>query len=417
MHVDRVNTRVVGKSWPRLLLVAGATASFWGAVFSIKRWIDHYRSDQAVDDFRVYYYTARLGIEQGWNQIYNQDALRALMAKHFTGQLALIDGGHTFPNPPPLAWLIAPLTFLPFGPAYAIWTLVGLASLVVAWAIAAPYRGLARIAMLLTAVAIWPVHYSLIFGQPTPELIALVAAAWWLLERDRVALAGIALALATGLKPQDMILVPVALLLTGRGRVFAWWAGGCVVLGLIFFASLGVQGVVDFWNTTVVVESYPGHKIMTLASLFGPGLPAYALEGGSAVLALYGAWRHRSRLKLVIALGLLGSVMSAVHAHESDYCVVLLAAWLVLATPTSTAVRFWLLPGVVAVQTMAIGLPLPTLLWEIVWLVLLVAERPLREAQNRNAEGQVGAGDEARLQSEHAGQRAIQGPGGGEVEI
>ena len=298
-----------------------------------------------------------------------------------------------------------------------VWTLVGLASLVVAWAIAAPYRGLARVALLLTAVAIWPVHYSLIFGQPTPELIALVAAAWWFLERDRVALAGIALALATGLKPQDMILVPVALLLTGRARVFAWWAGGCVVLGLIFFASLGVQGVVDFWNTTVVVESYPGHKIMTLASLFGPGLPAYALEGGSAALALYGAWRHRSRLKLVIALGLLGSVMSAVHAHESDYCVVLLAAWLVLATPTSTAVRLWLLPGVVAVQTMAIGLPLPTLLWEIVWLVLLVAERPLREAQNRDAEGQVGAGDEARLQPEHAGQHAIQRPGGGEVEV
>ena len=388
------------RSWPRLLLLAGATASFWGAVFSVRRWIDHYRSDQAVDDFRVYYYTARLGIEQGWNQIYNQDALRALMGKHFTGQLALIDGGHTFPNPPPLAWMIAPLTVLPFGPAYAIWSLVGLASVVVAWAIAAPFSGLGRVALLLTAVAIWPVHYSLIFGQPTPEVIALAAAAWWFLERDRVALAGIALALATGLKPQDVVLVPFALLLTGRVRVFAWWAGGCVVLGLIFFASLGVQGVDDFWNTNVVVESYPGHKIMTLASLFGPGLPAY-----------------RSRLKLVIALGLLGSVMSAVHAHESDYCMVLLAAWLVLATPTSAAARFWLLPGVLAVQTMAIGLPLPTLLWEIVWLVLMVAERPLREAENRNAKRQVRAGDQAGFQSEKAGQGAIQRTGGGEVEV
>ena len=176
--MDSVRERV-GRSWPRLLLVAGAAASFWGAVFSVKRWVDHYRSDQAVDDFRVYYYTARLGIEQGWNQIYNQDALRAVMARHFTGQLAVIDGGHTFPNPPPLAWMIAPLTVLPFGPAYAIWSLVGLASVVVAWAIAAPFSGLARVALLLTAVAIWPVHYSLIFGQPTPEVIALVAAAWW----------------------------------------------------------------------------------------------------------------------------------------------------------------------------------------------------------------------------------------------
>src|SRR6266851_3726887 len=377
VHVDRL----MGRSVARLLLVAGATASFWGAVFSVKRWVDHYRSDQAVDDFRVYYYTARLGIEQGWNQIYNQDALRAVMAKHFTGPLAVIDGGHTFPNPPPLAWMVAPLTVLPFGPAYALWSLLGLASVVVAWAIAAPFSGLARVALLLTAIAIWPVHYSLILGQPTPEIIALAAAAWWFLERDRVALAGIALALATGLKP------------------------------------LGVQGVVDFWNTTAVVEGYPGHKIMTLASLFGPGLPAYALEGGSAALALYGAWRHRSRLKLVIALGLLGSVTSAVHAHESDYCMVLVAAWLVLATPTSAATRLWLLPGVLAVQTMAIGWPLPTLLWETVWLVVLVAERPLREAEDRNAERQVGAGDKAGFQPEHTGQGAVERPGGGKVEV
>src|SRR5260370_14696029 len=125
----------------RLVVVAGATASFWGAVFSGRRWVDHYRSAQAVDDFRVYYYTARLGIEQGWNQIYNQDALRAVMAKHFTGELAVIDGGHTFPHPPLLAWMIAPLTVLPLGPAHAIWSLVGLASLVISMAIAAAYRG------------------------------------------------------------------------------------------------------------------------------------------------------------------------------------------------------------------------------------------------------------------------------------
>src|SRR5260370_42708690 len=104
----------------RLVVVAGATASFWGAVFSGRRWVDHYRSDQAVDDFRVYYYTARLGIAQGWNQIYNQDALRAVMAKHFTGQLAVIDGGHTSPTPPLLAWTIAPITVLPVWPPYAV---------------------------------------------------------------------------------------------------------------------------------------------------------------------------------------------------------------------------------------------------------------------------------------------------------
>src|SRR5258708_29830369 len=164
VHVDRLMTRAVR----RLLLVAGATASFWGAVFSVKRWVDHYRSDQAVDDFRVYYYTARLGIEQGWNQIYNQDALRAVMAKHFTGQLAVIDGVHTLPNPPPLAWMVAPRTVLPFGPAYAVWSVLGLASVVVAWAIAAPFSGPARVALLLTPLPLRPVHHPPLPVPPPP---------------------------------------------------------------------------------------------------------------------------------------------------------------------------------------------------------------------------------------------------------
>jgi hypothetical protein len=359
---------------PPLWLAAGAVASFWGAVFSVKRWVDHYRQDQAIDDFRVYYYTAKLGLQQGWDQIYNQVALRAVMGAHFTGSEAVIDAGHTYPNLPLLAWMIAPLTLLSFGPAYAGWTLIGLAALVVAWALACPCRGLRRVTLLLITIAIWPVHYSLIFGQPTPEIVALVAAAWWLLQRDRVGAAGIALAIATALKPQDVILVPVALLITRRVRLFAWWSAACVALGLIFFAFLGVQGVVDFWRTTVEVESYPGHQIMTLASVLGPGLPAYTLEAGSAAVAMFGAWRHRSQLGLVVALGLLGSVISAVHAHESDFSVLVLAAWLVLASPTSATTRLWLLPGILAAQTMAIGWPLPTLLWEVVWLILLATD-------------------------------------------
>lgn len=363
------------KPLPPLWLAAGAVASLWAGVFSVKRWVDHYLQDPAADDFRVYYYTAKLGLEQGWSHIYNQPALRAMLGAHFSGSEAVIDAGHTYPNLPPLAWMIAPLTVLSFGPAYAAWALLGAAAVVIAWSIASPYRGLAKVTLLLLALAIWPIHYSLIFGQPTPEIIALVAASWWFTTRDRATAAGVALAIATTLKPQDVILVPIALLVSGRVRVFAWWAVSCAALGAIFFAFLGVQGVVEFWQTTVSVESFPGHKILTLASLFGPGLPALVLQVGSAAVALIGAWRHRSQLAVVITLGLVGSVTSAVHAHESDFSVFVLAGWLVLRASTSPLPRLWLVPGILAVQTLAIGWPLPTLLWELVWLVLLAAEK------------------------------------------
>jgi hypothetical protein len=292
------------------------------------------------------------------------------MAAHFTGTEAVVD--YPFPMLPPLAWAIAPLTMLPLAAAYAAWTAIGLASLVIAWWFAAPYRGIARIALLLAAVAIWPVHYSLIFGQSTAEIMALVALAWWFLQRDQAAGAGIALALATGLKPQDLFLVPIALLIARRVRIFMWWAGACAALGLVIVAALGVQGVVDFWQAIGEGERFPGHKILTLASLFGPGLPAYLLQAGSVVVALVGAWRHRMRIEIVLALGLSGSVTASVHAHESDFSMFVLAAWFVLAAHSSAATRLWLLPGILAAQAMAIGLALPILLWEVVWLLLLV---------------------------------------------
>jgi hypothetical protein len=360
---------------PPIWLAGAATASGWAAVFSFKSWIDHYLQDPAADDFRIYYYAAKLGLERGWDQIYNQAALRAVMALHFSGSEAAVDAGHTYPNPPPLAWLIAPLTALSFGPAYAAWAGIGLVTLLVAWWVACPFRGFARLTLLLLAVAIWPVHYSLVFGQPTPEILALTAAAWWLMRRDRAAMAGIALALATSLKPQDVILVPLALLASGRVRVFISWGVGCFALGLICFALLGVDGVAAFWQTNIEVEGYAGHKIMTLASVLGPGLPAAALQVGSAATALIVAWRRRANLELVTALGLLGSVVSAVHAHESDFSVLVLAAWLVLRSPAGLASRAWLLAGIAAVQTMAIGWALPTLLWELAWLLLLAADR------------------------------------------
>lgn len=358
---------------PPLWLAGAAVTCTWGAVFSVQRLIEHYLQDPAADDFRVYYYAAKLGLQQGWDHIYNQAALKAVMAAHFTG--VVVDGGHTYPNLPPLAWMIAPLTVLSFGPAYAAWALIGLSCVVIAWALVAPFRGLARATLLLLAVAIWPIHYSLFFGQPTPEILALVAAAWWCLKRDRSWAAGIALALATSLKPQDLILVPFALLLSRRIAVFGWWVLGCVALGLIFLAALGFRGLGDFWQTTLVVESYPGHKILTMASLAGPGLPAAVVQVLAGVAVLFGAFRRSSNLELVIALGLVGSVATAVHAHESDFAVLVLAAWLVLRSPIGISSRAWLLPGIAAVQLMAIGLAWPVLLWELVWIGLLVGDR------------------------------------------
>ena len=369
---------------PPLWTAAAAVASGWGAVFSLKRWVDHFLTDTAADDFRVYYYVARLGLQQGWSHIYDQAILKAVMAAHFTGSLAAVDGGHTYPNLPTLAWIIAPLTVLPFGDAYAAWALLGLICVLIAWWIVSPFEGIRRVTLLLLALALWPVHYSLIFGQSTPEIIALVAAAWWCIRRDRALAAGLALALAASLKPQDVVLVPVCLLIAGHVRVFAWFAAACLALAAIFYLFLGPQGIADLWQTNLEVDAYAGHKILTMASLTGPGLPAAFLEAGAAGVAIFGAWRRRASLELVIAIGLAGTVVSTLHAHESDFTMLVLAAWLVMRSPIGALSRWWLLPGILAVQAMAIGLAPPVLIWELVWLGLLVVDRTVSQVPARD---------------------------------
>src|SRR5207245_10125196 len=126
--------------------------------------------------------------------------------------------GGTFIHPPLLAWLWTPLVAFPEPAAYLVWTVLCLVAYVWAWHIAAPFTGWGKIALLLAGLALWPVMEAFYFGQPTMLVLALVATAWWLMRGDRMLAAGVALAFATALKPQVVIMVPVCLLAAGRFR-------------------------------------------------------------------------------------------------------------------------------------------------------------------------------------------------------
>jgi hypothetical protein len=239
------------------------------------------------------------------------------------------------------------------------------------WHIAAPYAGFAKVTLLLVALALWPVLDAFYRGQPVIILLALVAGAWWLTERDQTVLAGVALAVATALKPQVVYLVPVALLVSAHYRVVLWWAVTCAVLGAAFVVSLGQSGLESWWQTFQLVESNREHAYFTLAYLFGFGLLSYALLAIQGVAALAIAWRRRNDLEVVFAAGLVGSLAVSVHLHLYDYTNLVLAAWLFLRTAPPLWHRLWLLVGVVTMQALAIGLPAPQLIWDAAWLAIL----------------------------------------------
>jgi hypothetical protein len=356
---------------PPLWLAAAAVAAGWGAIYDIGRWIAAFVTFPAHEDVRIYYVAAEAGLQYGWSTIYDIPTLRALSAG-FAGGQTNIDSSATYISPPLIAWLFAPLTTFTEPVAYAVWAAISLGALIWMWRISAPYSGLANLAMVLLALALWPVLDAVYRGQPVLVLLALVAASWWLAGKDRSAAAGVALAFATALKPQVVYLVPLALLISGRYRVVLAWVATCLVLALAFAVSLGQSGLESWWQTFQLVETNGEHAYFTLAYLFGFGPLTYSLLAVLGLAALAVAWRRRGDLEMVFAAGLLGSLAVSVHLHLYDYTTVVLAAWLVLRTAPPLWQRLWLLVGVVTMQALALGFPAPQLIWDAGSLGILV---------------------------------------------
>jgi hypothetical protein len=364
-------------SRPPLWLAAAAVASFWAALLGIVLLVKTFLDDPYGNDFRVFYAAAKVGLSAGWSHIYDADLLRSASAA-FPIRDQVYDSAHYYVQAPLLAWIVAPLTALPEPAAFVLWTLVGLAAFVVAWVVACPFRGLGRITLLLLGLALWSVEESLRFGQPTLLMLALVAVAWQQTHRGRPVVAGALLALAVMLKPQDAFLVPVALLVSGRIPVFLAFVASSAVLAIAFSIALGTTGVNAFLDATAMVQADPIHQYDTLALVFGIGPVTYAAELALGAIAMVVAYLRRAELDAVFALGLLGSVMASPHLHQPDYALNLLAAWLVLRTGPGLAHRVWLVAGIPACQLTSIGLPLPQLLWQTVWLGLIARDAVAR---------------------------------------
>jgi hypothetical protein len=321
-------------------------------------------------DFATFYIAAEAGVRYGWSSMYTTGTLQSLATAHGLPH-DYISSAQLFVNPPIFAWLLIPLTLLPIPAAYLAWTMVSLAALVWAWYIAAPYTGLGKLTLLLIALAIWPVLNAFFYGQPSMVIVGLVATAWWLAARGNPIWAGVALAFAIALKPQAIFLVPIAILVSGRYRMFASWAVTGAVIAIITIAAVGSTGLANWWHALNLLQSNSTHSHVTLAYIFGQGPNAYTLEAIQGVIALVVAWRRRAHVEVVFAAGIAGSLASGFHLHAPDYASLALAAWLVLRAAPPLWHRLWFLAALPAMQLLTLGQPVPQLIWDAAWLVIL----------------------------------------------
>ena len=362
---------------PPIWLSATALTAAITVAFGVIRWVDHFLSAPDAEDFRLHLVAARVGVQYGWSHIYDLQLMKAASAG--LGSVgSLVDTNHVFMSPPPAAWMVAPIAGLPLPAAYLLWTLISVAAFMAAWWLVVPGSRLFRVTVLLISLALWPVHYQFWLGQWVVATLALLALSWWLLERDRWLLAGVVLALSMLFKPQDVLLVPLALLVSGRWKPVAVAAVTGGAFAACSLVSLGQSGVQSWLSIAGQIHADPFQAPMTYSSLLGRGALTTGVEVLLGIAAIGLAWHRRDRLDLVIALGIVGSTASATYLHEDDIAILVLAAWLVLRSQPSVPQRMWLIVGIAAAQFLAIGLPVPMLLWEPVWIGLLGLEPWLR---------------------------------------
>lgn len=272
-----------------------------------------YNAVQLVYFFRAGHYP---DFRLFWN------AARLILA-HGPGAVFAVQVGAPYPtmiDPPLIAWLVMPLAIFPFPVAFGIWIAASALALAwAAWLCGAGWRG------VLSSFALLPVFVALGSGQVAPLLLLAVVWAVRLADGGRWAVAGVLLALLS-VKPQMGVLLPIALLASGRWRIVVAAAGAGVVIGLLTLGSLGVSGMRAWLVALSSSGSDPYFQHWSLIPWVGTAgwYPAVVLV---ALLVGLGARRWRHDLLLVVGLGLTGSLLINHYLTPQDLVMLLLPVW------------------------------------------------------------------------------------------
>jgi hypothetical protein len=377
------------------MIAAGAAAAILFAAFDLYQWAAAYASDNFHNDLTFYYAAAKVGLNHGWQSIYDlrlqQEALDALGSRIQIAELA------RFISPPPVAWLAVPLTLLPFQVAYAIWSALLLAALVWTWYLAAPGAGRLRLVHLAAALAWLPVIYGLQLGQPELFVALGVAACYALLRQNRPVLAGLALG-ALVLKPQLGVLIPAALLVSGRYKAFGTSVVTIGVLALAAVVMVGPAGVSAYEQRLNFAAGVPVNRELTIAAVFGNLNATRAVEAVIAIWSLVLVYRFRMRrVEWIFVPALVGGLLASPYLHLDDFLMIGLAAWLYLRTSPHPGWRWsFVFALVIAVEGIPFWGPLPAIAGELAALGLLtliaVLEADDRDRKHHDAEGKHDAG-------------------------
>jgi hypothetical protein len=274
-------------------------------------------------DFHTYLAAALVGVQHGWSFIYDQSLVATAQKQLVPDQIA-----QPFLSPPTDAWLVAPLTAVPYWAAYWIWAGLNFLALAGALVWASRSHGVERWMYAAAALAPWWVVHALNLGQVAPLVAVGAVLATRLVREDRDIAAGLALSFLY-LKPNTALLVPLALLVAGRYKAFISWAVVGAIIAILALVSMGPDGI-NAYITQLRGELPTGASNLTVEGAFGiTGIAATALRIIIAAATLVTAYRLRRSPGLVITAGAIGSLLVVPYLHGSDLCLFSVAAWIV----------------------------------------------------------------------------------------
>lgn len=313
-----------------------------------------------LDDFGVFYSAAKMVRTGNGDKLYDLEALARVESETY-GHDKDANSALPFFNPPPLAGLLAPLTFLPVGAAGAVFLVLSAALFVAAVIILlrvasldVPWGWLAA-AMLFTYQA---VQDTVLHGQLSFVLLFIFVAAFAAFASGRTRLGGAILGFLL-LKP-NLIVAPLVLLLwkrqkqalIGFGSVALLWIAGIVLVsgpGMLWDYpqfmrqamtwddghGISIAGMFG-WNALVRVRVGPGE--MDLVNLWA-GLLAVPTVG----LMLWtwrGAWPHgRRALALPFSALIISALLINPHVYRQDMVLMVVPALLMIGAVQHTALR------------------------------------------------------------------------------
>jgi hypothetical protein len=280
-----------------------------------------------------------------------------------------INGILPFLAPAWVAFLAVPFDQLGTNLGGRLWILAGLACLAIGLYLVVRPRPPSAI---LPAFASVPTALLLLNAQLDGFVALGIGAAWALWTRPF--LAGLALGL-TLLKPQLVLPLGAALLLSRQWRVLGGWAAAGLAL-LVASAALNPRWVLQ-WLPATGGTVAPGSREIDLAHL-GVMLPGGYQAAGVVIVSLFAlvavlwlAWRRRTDLRATGAVIVAGGVLVAPHALPTDLVLVAVA----LALWGEARWQDWLVLSVGAAIAAVVPSPWPTAAGVLVlgWLCLRAA--------------------------------------------